>query len=70
MSIADFRMPVSKNSKNTFTVKNLETKRTYQVEGHENSTRKSVWDSQKCFFSMNTRVEVTSPDGFREIFCR
>lgn len=70
MSIGDFKMPLSTNNNYTFIVKDLETKRTYPVTGHKNSTRKSVWDSQKCFFSVRTRVEITSPDGLREVFHR
>lgn len=70
MSIDKFKMPIEKNECCTFIVKNLETKRTYEVEGHKNSTRRAVWDSQKSLFSANTRVEITSPDGMREIFKR
>lgn len=70
MAISDFKMPITKNSYNAYTVKDLETKRFYQVIGHENSTRRSVWDSQKAFFFAGTRVEITSPDGLREIFYR
>ncbi len=70
MSIDKFKMPFEKNGCCTFIVKNLESKRTYEVEGHKYSTRKSVWHSQKALFSTDTRVEITSPDGMREIFKR
>lgn len=52
----------------TFMVRNLSSGRTYPVFGHEKSTRNSVWLSQKCLYTKGTKLEITSPDGKKEVF--
>lgn len=49
-----------------FTLRNLDTGRSYEVTGNENTTAAMVWASEKCWFQAGTMVEITEPDGRKE----
>lgn len=51
-----------------FTLRNLDTGRSYEVTGNENTTAAMVWASEKCWFQAGTMVEITEPDGRKEQF--
>lgn len=52
----------------TFIIKNLANGRCYTVTGNENTTIQMVWAAEKCWFMQKTTVEITAPDGRKEIF--
>lgn len=49
-----------------FTLRSLDTGRSYEVTGNENTTAAMVWSSEKCWFQAGARVEITDPDGRKE----
>ena len=51
-----------------FEVCDLNTDRTYEVGGNENTTIDDVWESQKCWFSSGAFVEITDEDGNKKTF--
>ena len=51
-----------------FTLRNLDTGRSYEVTGNENTTAARVWASGKCWFQAGIRVEITEPNDRKEQF--
>lgn len=51
-----------------FTLRSLDTGRSHEVTGNENTTAAMVWASEKCWFQAGARVEITGPDGRKEQF--
>ena len=51
-----------------FMLRNLDTGRSHEVTGNENTTATMVWASEKCWFQAGARVEITGPDGRKEQF--
>ena len=52
----------------TFQLRNLQTGRSYEVTGNEYTTPEMVWNSEKCWFTAGTEVEITCQDGRKERF--
>ena len=44
-----------------FALRSLDTGRSHEVTGNENTTAAMVWASEKCWFQAGTRVEITEP---------
>ena len=51
-----------------FALRSLDTGRSHEVTGNENTTVAMVWASEKCWFQAGTRVEITDPGGRKEQF--